>query len=201
MGRENRKQRTLNNKILIVCQGITEFNYFNSIRISLGKLDVKLSENTEHDKIIPRICDENPKKVVNLAIKCGQKDEYRSIWCVFDKDNFNDFDEAIKLAKENNISCAYSNKDFELWFLMHIRKCVTPISDTNCKKELSKYLDKKYEKTDEKLYEDFKDKTKFAINNSKIVHETWRKDKVFQKSQREPCTTVYKLVEELMKWE
>lgn len=39
----------------------------------------------------------------------------------FDKDDFTDFDEAIQLAAEHNIMCAWSNESFELWLLLHFR--------------------------------------------------------------------------------
>ncbi len=43
------------------------------------------------------------------------------LWCVFDKDSFSDdnFNQAKKLAENNNIRPAYSNEAFELWYLLH----------------------------------------------------------------------------------
>jgi hypothetical protein len=43
-------------------------------------------------------------------------DEY---WCVFDRDEHPQLDEAIKLARENGINIVMSNPCLELWFVWH----------------------------------------------------------------------------------
>lgn len=43
-------------------------------------------------------------------------DEY---WCVFDRDEHPRFEEAVKLAQENEICLAVSNPCMELWFVWH----------------------------------------------------------------------------------
>jgi RloB-like protein len=43
-------------------------------------------------------------------------DEY---WCVFDRDEHPRFEEAVKLAQENQICLAVSNPCLELWFVWH----------------------------------------------------------------------------------
>lgn len=43
-------------------------------------------------------------------------DEY---WCVFDRDEHPRFEEAVKLAQENQICLAVSNPCIELWFVWH----------------------------------------------------------------------------------
>jgi len=43
-------------------------------------------------------------------------DEY---WCVFDRDEHPRFEEAVKLAQENQICLAVSNPCMELWFVWH----------------------------------------------------------------------------------
>ena len=120
MGRKKRKARELDNKILIVCQGVKEYNYFDKFRVDLADVSLKKA-NEESAKILPKHCSESPKRVVEYAIKISSGKKYRRIWCVFDKDNFDDFEQALNLAKKNNILCAFSNKDFELWFLMHLK--------------------------------------------------------------------------------
>lgn len=199
MGRRKGKKKELNNKILIVCQGVTEYNYFEKFRVDLAEVSVEKCDD-ECAKIIPKKCTESPKRVVEYAIKISNNKKYRMIWCVFDKDNFLDFEEAITLAKKNGISCAFSNKDFELWFLMHLKKQHTHINDDECKKKLGEYLNKKYEKTDTELYDRFKSKMNIAINNAKIIHQNWKKEGVCSPDRMVPCTNVYALVEELLSW-
>jgi hypothetical protein len=44
---------------------------------------------------------------------------FDEIWCVFDRDQHPFVDEAIELAKRNDIGVAFSNPCFELWFVLH----------------------------------------------------------------------------------
>lgn len=55
--------------------------------------------------------------VINLK-QIGKFDEY---WVVFDKDDYLDqnFNSAIQLANQNHIRVAYSNQAFEYWLLLH----------------------------------------------------------------------------------
>ncbi|WP_407457122.1 RloB family protein [Fibrobacter sp.] len=63
-------------------------------------------------------------KVIRQIDNCNQ--EYDRVWAVFDKDEFDDFDDAIKLAESKNINCAWSNKCFELWLLLHFKDVSVP---------------------------------------------------------------------------
>jgi predicted metalloprotease with PDZ domain len=58
---------------------------------------------------------------VNRAIVLAQQGKYDQLWCVFDKDDFNDndYNAAIQIAEVNNFEVAYSNQSFEYWFLLH----------------------------------------------------------------------------------
>ena len=46
---------------------------------------------------------------------------FRKIWVVFDKDDFSDFDQAVKLAVSSQLEIGCSNECFELWYLLHHR--------------------------------------------------------------------------------
>ncbi len=59
-------------------------------------------------------------------------DEY---WVVFDCDEHQDFDEAIKEATANNIRIAVSNPCIELWFILHSRDQTAWIHRHNAQKD------------------------------------------------------------------
>ncbi|MBF0339286.1 MAG: RloB domain-containing protein [Nitrospirae bacterium] len=61
----------------------------------------------------------NTVRLVNEAIKEKNNGSYHSVWAVFDKDDFNQFNNAIQITAKNNICVAYSNEAFELWYLLH----------------------------------------------------------------------------------
>lgn len=95
--------------ILIVCEGEnTEPSYFNQFRITSAKVK-SVGEGY------------NTVSLVNRAIVLAQQGNYDQVWCVFDKDDFNDndYNAAIQIAEVNNFGVAYSNQSFEYWFLLH----------------------------------------------------------------------------------
>jgi hypothetical protein len=60
------------------------------------------------------------------AMRTEQREERRNrgkahdeYWCVFDRDEHPQFDEAVKLARDNGIGVAMSNPCLELWFVWH----------------------------------------------------------------------------------
>lgn len=94
---------------LIVCEGEnTEPSYFNQFRLSTATVK-PIGEGY------------NTTSLVNRAIQLSQEKVYDQVWCVFDKDDFPDFDfnNAIIIAKANNFGVAYSNQAFEYWILLH----------------------------------------------------------------------------------
>ncbi len=95
--------------ILIVCEGKnTEPSYFNQFRITSAKVkSVGAGYNTV--------------SLVNRAIYLSQQENYDQVWCVFDKDDFNDndFNSAIQIAVANKFGVAYSNQSFEYWLILH----------------------------------------------------------------------------------
>jgi hypothetical protein len=95
--------------ILIVCEGEnTEPSYFNQFRLSTATVK-SVGEGY------------NTVSLVNRALELSQLDKYEQVWCVFDKDDFNeqDFNDAIQIAKSNKFGVAYSNQAFEYWLILH----------------------------------------------------------------------------------
>ena len=95
--------------ILIVCEGEnTEPSYFNQFRITSAKVK-SVGEGY------------NTVSLVNRALTLSQQGNYDQVWCVFDKDDFNDndFNSAIQIAIANNFVVAYSNQSFEYWLILH----------------------------------------------------------------------------------
>ncbi len=95
--------------ILIVCEGEnTEPSYFNQFRSTSAKVK-SVGEGY------------NTLSLVNRAIALAHQGNYDQVWCVFDKDDFNDndFNSAIQIAEANNFGVAYSNQAFEYWLILH----------------------------------------------------------------------------------
>lgn len=186
--RGKREQKIQNNTILIVCGGKTEELYFKKFRADLGKIVVK-----------PILNNESPKRIVERTIKEKNEATYIQSWAVFDKDDFKDFDEAIQLASRNNINVAFSNQAFELWFLLHYKYVAHNMHRDKYEREIEKFINNSYSKTDEEMYEILKPKMDNAISNAKKGHQKHKLESN-KSSDWESCTTVYTLVEELNRW-
>jgi hypothetical protein len=101
---------TLKPTILIVCEGInTEPSYFRQFRLSSATIKTVGGGR-------------NTISLVTKAIQLSKQNNYDQVWCVFDKDDFSvkDFNNAIVIAKANNLLIAYSNQAFEYWILLHL---------------------------------------------------------------------------------
>ena len=82
------------------------------------------------------------------------------IWVVFDKDDFNDFNEAIKKAGRLGFQAAWTNEAFELWYYLHFEYLDTGIGRKAYIEKIESILRKRmgdnnyiYKKGDSHFYE------------------------------------------------
>ncbi|MCL2152884.1 MAG: RloB family protein [Oscillospiraceae bacterium] len=78
--------RIAKEEVLVVCGGQTEQIYFDAFkrvfRPSLGNI-----------RVITAVAAKSPMQIVEYTIKAWRrKDGYNAVWCVFDKDDFTDFE-------------------------------------------------------------------------------------------------------------
>ncbi len=198
--------------ILIVCDGVnTEPSYFDKFKLKSATIkSVGTGRNT--------------KSMVEKAINIKEAGVYDKVWCVFDKDDFdnNNFNEAINLANVNDIEVAYSNQAFEYWLMLHFENHLGDrmhrddynIRLNNHLKPLGAEYDggkngskKVTKKLFDLLNEEVKPKTEteqamtrtdLAIKRAKDICK-YHDDNNLPPAKAESSTTVYKLVEEIMK--
>ncbi len=177
------KQKNMPDRILILCEGEkTEPLYFNGFQ-----KDFKL-----HNIFIDGL-GSNTDTIVEEAIS-RQKD-YEQVWCVFDRDSFKkqNFNRAFKLIKKYpKIKIVYSNEAFELWYLLHFNYHDTAISRKQYKTKLSEYLNEKYKKNSQDMYQKLLPKQNTAIKNAKRLLSSYEKN---NPEKNNPSTNVFELVE------
>ncbi len=191
--KNNFKNRSLKNKVLILCEGKTEENYFNAFKEDLGlpkSFSVKIFQSDNSD------C----KGIIEDAIKKAKKDEFKEIFIIFDHDNQAHRKEAFELASKKNIKIHFSSICFEIWYLHHYKNSTRAF---NSEKELEIELKKcqgleNYNKTDFKHYSILKDKIEIAKRNSKTIRNSVMKNnpnvEVFNLN---PYTNIDELIEYL----
>lgn len=201
-GRKSENLKIAPANFLIICEGIqTEPNYFNGLKHEINK-----KYGRKVDVLIPSIDVKGTgmntvslinyaKRVVNQANKM-----YGQVWVVFDKDDYADkqFNAAIQ---ECDYNVAWSNPNFELWLLAHLKRVTRYISKDEILKELEKEFRKnglgEYQKSDDEIFEKLaKDgKIHIAIENCKQMEKLTKENK--KCSEKNPTTMVYKIVENL----
>lgn len=192
--------RQAKEEVLVVCGGQTEQIYFElfkqAFRPSLGNISV-----------ITAVEARNPLQVVEYAIRARQrKESYNAVWCVFDKDDFIDFDDAIAYAKRHKIGAAFSNQAFEVWLINHFRLLDSALHRNRYKEELGRLLAFTYDKNRNVVIKVCntlltEEKVKTAIANSRLGYERHMANTVsFRPSTFESCTTVYKLARSMLNW-
>lgn len=123
---------------------------------------------------------------------------------MFDKDDFNDFNEAIQLTKKYGFECAWSNEAFELWYFLHFQYLDSAISrhdyiikllnEIRKHKGYERYEYKKNDSSTYQLITSIGDE-EFAKNCAIQLREYFKSDNDYQ--EHKPCTTVDLLVAEL----
>lgn len=150
------KTREFKSKVLILCEGLTEKNYFNAMKEDLG-LPKTIAVN-----II------NCKGDVTDVLKNAKKEGFEKIFVVFDHDNFPKRGDVFKLASQKNAEVIFSSICFETWYLLHFKNSTKAFtSEAELEKELKKCIGmENYEKNNFKHYSILKDKIATAKSNA-----------------------------------
>jgi hypothetical protein len=184
--------------ILIVCEGeVTEPSYFQQFRLSSATIKA-VGEGY------------NTVTLVQRAIELSNEGEYDQVWCVFDKDDFpaQDFNNAIQIAAASDLKVAYSNQAFEYWLILHFddhqgggmhrNQYCAKIND--CLKVFGINYDCKGKRISDDLFELMlaEGRQQDAIQRAKRNYD--RLDHHSPASE-ESSTTVFRLVEEMLKYQ
>ena len=199
MGRK--RKIPLRYAILVVCEGEqTEKHYFNSF-----------SSRKLHVNVQPYVGD--PRQIVLRAELLKAKKAYDETWVVFDLDynpsrgreQYNEFHQALALARKLDIGVAYSIDAFELWFRLHYESVSNGLSRKALYKDLSRRWGINYESDGKR--EQFA-KSIFgrlaADEDADIELALQRAEKLWGRKQhlpieeQNPITTVHLLVKKLL---
>lgn len=196
----HQSRRSSYDKILIVCEGEkTEPNYFTEL-VNYYKL------NTANVEIDGR-CGSSPKSVLERAehlyvVEKNKGDAYDRVYCVFDKDSHETYNETLDKIENKNPPEVYfvakSVPCFEYWLLLHFEFTTRPFHRTGKSsiadeviKELKKYIPS-YKKGDEDIFSQLKDQLEFAKANAIRVQNSAK-----QNHTDNPSTTIHELIDYL----
>jgi len=191
-------------RFLIVAEGKTECQYFSQMNSILlkGTVFLELLTTSREEQKIVQIAKERREEQKRKAEKNPLRyQEYDEVWAVFDKDDFPDerFNQAIADGRNNGIHCAYSNRCFELWLLLHFHVISSGLTPRQYRKGLTEKLGKNYNKSDSDIYSlvSKKGSEKEAIHRAKSLYNQYDHS---SPARENPSTTVYQLVAELLEY-
>ena len=135
------------------------------------------------------------------SIRSKRQIPFDRCWLVFDKDDFKDFNQAIKEATDAGFNVAWSNESFELWYLLHFRYQNTAIPRDRCTAALEAEIQKckpdfKYDKGSSSIHSilaEHGDQGQ-AIKNAEKLRNSYRDTNY---SSHNPCTHVDELIKEI----
>ncbi|MCX6238434.1 MAG: RloB family protein [Bacteroidia bacterium] len=205
----NEPTKNVRPTILIVCEGEnTEPSYFRHFKLSSAT-------------IIPVGEGYNTVSLVERAMFLSNAKVYEQVWCVFDADPKPDnpkqsenFNNAIKLAEKFGFRIAYSNQAFEYWIILHFddhQGGGMNRSDYHLRLNFHlKPFGLTYEGNDSKIITDEifevldgiekntgKERKRLAIVRAKRNYDLFDHT---NPANEESSTTVFRLVEELLKY-
>lgn len=195
------------NSFLIVTEGEkTEPLYFSGIQQRIeekigGKIDVV---EVPFIDIRGEGCATGSLIQTTERIIKNAKVMYQNIWVVFDKDDFEDFDQAIEEGTQKGYKIAWSNQSFEYWLYLHFYYSDSALHRNDWQKKLNEIFkqyqlgDGYYRKNYENIYDlvDSFGGVKNAISNAKRRMASFR-DGIDKPSQCDPGTMVYRLIQDL----
>jgi hypothetical protein len=184
---ETRERR----RVLIVCEDTkSACDYFKAFKIDSERAEVfQVGTGMNTDSLV--------MEAIKLSKQAEEADRpYNQVWCVFDRDDFplDKYCRAFELARGNGIRVAWANEAFELWYLLHFNYHDTGMSRHDYKVKL-KQFGIKYEKSDETIYAQVKDRQETACKNARKLEKYWREMGERFPERQNPSTGVHKLVE------
>jgi len=185
---------------LVLTNGeVTEKVYFERFK---DKLHKGMLLNVEFKNKSP----EGLYKVAERFFR-NQSIVYDEIWVIFDKDDFDCFEDTVKtLSNDKKFNVAFSNECFEIWLLLHFGEVhamhrdeasqllTDKINSHNCTEYRRSQLKQRININDIlDIVENTGNRTDAIARATKL--QSGKDDDVF--SHDNPSTTVYKLVEKL----
>lgn len=196
--RSRGRRRQVSRRVLILCEGETEKNYFQAIK---EDPDYKKVLSAIHPQVVTA---KNPtpeqvvKEAINRANKASQENNpYDKVWVVFDHDHHPHRQSAYDDAQGAAFGIAFTAIAFELWYLLHFVKSTRTFANGNEFKIALRKHYPNYEKAKQNDFAILKPQLADGINNA-----VWLRNQMLDESKNvtdhNPWTDVDVLVVELI---
>jgi hypothetical protein len=182
----------VNKRILILCEGMTEYIYVKSLQRDLPRntqrsISVEIIYQTQND---PKSLALEAKRKEKFAQR--ERNPYDVIWLFFDNDNSPNLSDAFQIINKEGFRVAYTSICFEHWFILHFESSGRPF---NSGQEAYRYLQKlwpSYHKTKSNPYVELRDNLEQAMQRAELIMQNNQDQR--QIFERNPYFTVQELI-------
>jgi hypothetical protein len=179
-------------RLLVVCEGVlTEPGYFRGLlkHVKNPLVEIFIPQDRGERRRLVEIAKEQARIAEIEARNSGDRFlAFDEVWCVFDRDQHERFDEAVNMAQGNDFRLAVSVPCFELWLLLHLRDS-PGMSD---RKDLGRMLKERLPAFDKAVvFGDFVSGLEAARGRARRLEEAAQAD---GEPFRNPTTGVHRLV-------
>ena len=200
VNRKGGKQRSVKQRILLLCEGKTEQLYLSGFKNALTRemqrdLDIQIVQSKKSDL----------KASIDIAInkrkeakKQGQP--FKEIWMVFDDDNRNLQSSFTELKKEE-INIAYSSISLEYWFILHFEQTGKHfLKPEDAYTRLLKFKPE-YDKTNPYLWQEFESNYTEATKNANLLRNQKENCEMYDSHRCKPFTNIDVLIERIKNYD
>lgn len=182
----------VNQRILILCEGVTEYIYAKSLQMDLPRslqrgISIEIIYQSQND---PKSLALEAKRKARAAQQ--ERNPYNTVWIFFDNDNSPNLSEAFKIIQKEGFKVAYSSICFEHWFILHFESCARPFNNG---KEALRYLQKlwpQYHKTKSNAYKELRNRLEQAVSRAVVIMQNQTDD--VEIHNKNPYFTVQELI-------
>lgn len=184
--------RGVNKRILVLCEGTTEYLYARTLQASLSRvrqrmITIEIIQHKQNDPL--SLVKEAKKKVIKAQ---RERNAYDSVWLFFDHDNSPHLGEAFQICEQENFNLAYTAISLEFWFLLHLEDNGRAfVNGKECLRALLR-LWPEYHKTKLNHYKLLKDNLAVAKKRARRLYDRMQSEDLLH---RNPYTTVHLMVD------
>lgn len=190
------------NSFLIVSEGTkTEPFYFDGLA---SYINTKYGDSIDVEKPTIHPCGTG-RATVSLVCEASRiasraKIMYSEVWVVFDKDDFDDFDDAVQLAERTGFMVGWSNQSFEYWIYLHFNHSDSALHRDGWVEKLDELFKKRgisldgYTKNNPDIFRlaTTQGSLRAAVSSAVRIEKLYNNN--IKPSDRDPCTTVHHLI-------
>jgi hypothetical protein len=183
----------INQRILILCEGVTEYIYAKSLQMELPRnlqrsISIEIDYQSQND---PKSLVTEARKRIRNAIK--ERNAYDTVWLFFDKDRWQALRETFELIRKDGVKIAYTSICIEHWFILHFENCGRAFATGEAAIRYLNRLWPKYHKTKVNAYKELRDRLQNAIERANTIVRN--QDTAIAAHDRNPYFTIQELIE------